>query len=229
MEAIRQTPFFAMLPEADIGRVGSFFREKGFTEGETIFIAGEPATRLYVVAAGKVKLVRTTAGGKSIVLGIMAPGDFVGGLAALGDAAYPDAAVAHTDCCLLAVAPGDFQQILKLYPPVATAALEVVAARLRSMHELVEQLSAYTVEQRIASTLLGLAAKMGEKRGNAVLIQTPLSRQDLAEMTGTAPETVSRVMARLRQSGLVRTGRRWVAILDPPRLAAAASDPTNQH
>lgn len=88
------------------------------------------------------------------------------------------------------------------------------------MHELIEQLSAHPAEQRIASTLLALAGKLGEKRGNAVLIQMPLSRQDLAEMTGVTPETASRVLTQFRRSGLISSGRRWVAILDPVRLAA---------
>jgi CRP/FNR family transcriptional regulator len=90
------------------------------------------------------------------------------------------------------------------------------------MHDLVEQLSAYPAEQRIAAALLTLADKMGETRGSSVLIQAPLSRQDLAEMTGTTPETASRIMAQFRHSGLVRTGRRWVAILDASRLTAEA-------
>ena len=116
----------------------------------------------------------------------------------------------------------DFQVILLRYPQVANAALEIVAARLASMHELVEQLSAHPAEQRIASTLLALAGKLGEKRGNAILIQMPLSRQDVAEMIGITPETASRILMQFRRSGLIRSGRRWVAILDPARLGAEA-------
>jgi CRP-like cAMP-binding protein len=227
---LHQAPFFAGLPEGDISRLAGFFREKAFSPGQTIYVAGEQAAHLYVVATGKVKLVRTTPAGKTIVLGIIGPGDFFGSLSTLGDKTYPNTAVAHTGCCLMAIAGADFQTILQRHPQVATAALDIVAARLRAMHDLVEQLGAHSVEQRIASALLTLAAKLGEKRGNTVLIQAPLSRQDLAEMTGTTRETASRIMTQFRQSGLVRSGRRWVAILDPARLAAeAAGDAGNLH
>jgi CRP/FNR family transcriptional regulator, nitrogen oxide reductase regulator len=76
------------------------------------------------------------------------------------------------------------------------------------MHELIEQLSARPAEQRVASTLLALAGKSGEKQGNAILIQMPLSRQDLAEMSGITPETASRILIQFRRSGLIRSGRR---------------------
>lgn len=219
---LRQTPFFAKLPADAISQISGFFREKGFAAGQTIYTAGDPAMGLYVVAVGKVKLARTTESGKTVVLGVIGPGDFFGSLSALGDRVYPDSAVAHTACCVLAVASADFQAILRRYPQVANATLEIVATRLASMHELVEQLSAHPAEQRIASTLLALAGKLGEKKGNAILIQMPLSRQDLAEMTGITPETASRILMQFRRSGLIRSGRRWVAILDPAHLAAEA-------
>jgi CRP/FNR family transcriptional regulator, nitrogen oxide reductase regulator len=220
LRVLHHTPFFASLPEDDVSQISTLFREQAFHAGEMVYVAGEPAIRLYIVATGKIKLVRTTPDGKSVVLGINGPGDFFGSLSMLGDKTYPDTAVAHTGCCALAIAAGDFQGILKRYPQVTGTALDIVAARLRTLHELVEQLSAHSVEQRIASTLLTLAEKLGEKRGNAVLIQAPLSRQDLAEMTGTTPETASRIITHFRRSGLIRSGRRWVAILDTARLAA---------
>jgi len=202
--------------------ISGLFHEKAYSAGQTIYIAGDPAANLYVVAVGKVKLQRATAAAKTVVIGIISPGDFFGSLSDLGDRTYPDTAVAHTDCCLLAIDGADFRAILRRYPAVANAALDMVSARLHSMHELVEQLSAHPVEQRIASTLRALAGRLGEKRGNSVLIQMPLSRQDLAEMTGTTPETASRVLTQFRRSGLIRSGRRWVAILDQARLEAAS-------
>jgi CRP-like cAMP-binding protein len=89
---------------------------------------------------------------------------------------------------------------------------------LAEAQDIVKQLSAYTVEQRIASALLRLAGKLGESRGNDVLIQLPFSRQDLAAMTGSTTETVSRVMSRFGEAGVVKSGRKWVTIIDAKRL-----------
>ena len=97
-------------------------------------------------------------------------------------------------------------------------ALEVVSQRLADSQEVIKQLSAYTTEQRIAAALLRLAGKLGEIRGENVLIQLPFSRQDLAAMTGTTTETVSRIMSRLAEEKLIKSGRKWVTITDAKKL-----------
>ncbi len=78
------------------------------------------------------------------------------------------------------------------------------------------------MEQRIAAALLRLAGKLGETRGENVLIQLPFSRQDLATMTGATTETVSRVMSRFSEEGLIKSGRKWVTITDTKRLEQLA-------
>lgn len=118
----------------------------------------------------------------------------------------------------LQISSEDFDTILAEYPDVTRKVLEAVSKRLTESQEIVKQLSAYTVEQRIASALLRLAGKLGETRGQGVLIQLPFSRQDLAAMTGSTTETVSRVMSRFAEDGLVKSGRKWVTITDKKRL-----------
>lgn len=223
LQVLHRMPFFAGLSEPEIGEISALVHQRAIEPGQTLYVAGDPAAHLYVVATGKVKLVRTTPGGRNVVLAIIAAGDFFGSLAALGDDRYGDSAVAHTAGCVLFIGAREFQGILGRYPAVARGALAVVAARLRAMHEEVGALSARPVEQRVAATLCKLAERLGEKRGSAVLIQLPLSREDLAEMTGTTRETVSRVVMRFRRAGLIRTGRAWVAIVDPARLARVAA------
>ena len=94
----------------------------------------------------------------------------------------------------------------------------MISQRLAESREIVQQLSSFTAEQRIAAALLRLAGKMGEARGDNVLIQLPFSRQDLAAMTGATTETVSRVMSRFAEEKLIKSGRKWVTITDAKRL-----------
>jgi CRP-like cAMP-binding protein len=79
---------------------------------------------------------------------------------------------------------------------------------------MVRQLSAHSVEHRIAFTLLKLADKFGERQDDGLLIQTPLSRDDLAEMTGTTTESASRAVSQFQKAGWIDTGRQWVKITD---------------
>ena len=96
--------------------------------------------------------------------------------------------------------------------------LEITAGRLQAAHERVRQLSAFPVEHRVAFTLLKLAEKFGERQKGRLLIQTPLSRDDLAEMTGTTTESASRAISQFQKAGLIETGRLWVAITDREEL-----------
>lgn len=220
------TPFFMQLSESDVEQLASSFRQADYAAGETIQRSGEPATRLSIVAAGMVKLIRPTSDGQDVLLNILGPGDYFGSLADLGDSAYQEDATAHTQCCILFTTAAEYRQLLQQYPTVALATLDFVATRLLSAHETIEQISAYPVDQRVAATILDLARRVGREDDGAILIEMPLSRQDLADMTGATVETVSRVMSDFRRMGLIESGRRWIAVRDADALTGIARHDT---
>lgn len=222
LEIIGKLPFFDGLPPGEIERINQSFREIGYQPGETIFFAGDPAVRLYVVASGKVKLMRHTFAGQDILVDILTPGDPFGSLSTLGDETYPNTAQAQTVVCALAINAEDFRRILTTYPTVALKVLDMTGARLNEAQEMVRRLSAHSVEQRVAYTLLKLAEKLGEPQDVGLLIQMPLSREDLAGMTGTTTATASRVISQLQRDGLINSGRQWVAITDAEALRGIA-------
>jgi CRP-like cAMP-binding protein len=169
-----------------------------------------------------VKLARPTLDGQDVLLDIYGPGEHFGSLAELGDLTYREDASAHTDCCILSTTASEFRELLRQYPGVAVAALDLVAARLRDAQETIEQISAYPVDQRIAALLVDLARRIGREEDGALLIEMPLSRQDIADMTGAKVETVSRVMSEFRRQGLIDSGRRWIAVRNAERLSDIA-------
>lgn len=222
-----QTPFFRVLPVAEIPTVAQSFHQHEYAAGDVIHLAGDPAARLSLVAAGMVRVARPTIDGQDVVLDVLHPGDYFGSLGLLGDATYPDEAVAQTHSCVLSTSATEFQALLTRYPPVAMATLDLVAQRLQAAHENIEQLSAWPVQRRLAATLLNLADRQPAVADAEALTELPFSRQDLADMTGATVETVSRVLSGFRRAGLVEGGRGWVAIRDRARLAdlAAADQP----
>jgi CRP/FNR family transcriptional regulator, nitrogen oxide reductase regulator len=222
LKIIGRLPFFKHLPADAISRINALFHDRDVSANERIYFEGDEADHLYLVAMGKVKLVRHPASGREIWLDILHGGEYFGALTMLGGGAHTETAIAQTDCCILQISSADFESILVQNPEVARKALEVVSRRLAESQEMIKQLSSYTVEQRIAATLLRLAGKMGETRGENVLIQLPFSRQDLAAMTGATTETVSRVMSRFAEERLIRSGRKWVSITDAKRLKQLA-------
>jgi CRP-like cAMP-binding protein len=165
-----------------------------------------------------VKLIRHAASGREVLLDILRGGEYFGNLSILSGQAYTETAIAQTDCCILQISAHNFENILSHHPDVTMKVLQAVSQRLEESQDIIKQLSVYNADQRIAATLIRLAKKWGEEKREAMLIQLPFSRQDLASMTGTTIETVSRVMSRFSAEGSISTGRKWVAVNDLERL-----------
>lgn len=220
--ALGRVPFFADLSEDDLAGVDRRCRVEDHAAGAAVFHAGDPATSLYVVATGTAKVVRPSLDGTEVLLDIARPGDFFGVLPSLGVETYADSAWALTPLCVLALDGAAFEEVLDEHPSVARAGLRVVAQRLDQAQSHIHAMAAATSEQRVAGALVMLAGRVGVPRSNGLLLDLPLSRDDLASLTGTASETVSRVLARLQRDGLIDSGRRWIAIVDLPALEELA-------
>lgn len=213
-----EVPFFAGLDPDELQKVDARCRAAAYQADEAVYLAGFEADRLFVVATGVVKTTRMSSDGRETVVDVLGPGDFLGALPALGLETYADSAWALSPGCLLTLGVKDFQDILEEFPSVARAALEAVSQRLASTQRALHR-SGATVEQRVASILLDLAGKLGEEWRDGILVHAPLSRDDLAALTGARPETVSRVLSDWRRRDLVDSGRRWIALRDPDKLA----------
>jgi CRP/FNR family transcriptional regulator, nitrogen oxide reductase regulator len=214
LKIIGRLPFFRHLPAEAIVEINRLFEDRDVPAEQAIYFEGDPGEHLYLVAMGKVKLLRHTASGRDVLLDILRGGEYFGSLTILGGRGYTETAVAQTDCCILQISSSNFEKILNRYPDVSLKVLQAVGKRLEESQEIVKQLSVYSADQRIAAALIRLAKKMGEQKEGGMLIQLPFSRLDLAAMTGTTVETVSRVMSRFAKQGLVTAGRKWVEIND---------------
>ena len=222
LEVLTKAKFFARLAPLDIALLDDRMHVRSYAEGDYVYQAGQPATSLYVLAAGRLKLMRPSANGQDTLLDVITPGGLFGTLGELGDATYRDSAIALTTMCALSIDAGAFHEVLTEHPPVALAVLQDMGERLARSHEVVRGLVADTVAQRVAATLLSLADKVGYPQGSAIQLDLPLTRADLAAMTGATTESVSRVMSEFRREGLVETGRKWTQILDEDGLRAIA-------
>ena len=214
LKIIGRLPFFRHLSPEAIVEINHLFEDRDVAAEQRIYFEGDAGEHLYLVATGKVKLVRNTTSGREVLLDILRGGEYFGNLSVMSGDAYAETAIAQTDCCILQISGQAFEKILNRYPDVTIKVLKAVGQRLEESQEIIKQLSVYSVDQRIAAALVRLAKKLGEPKQKSVLIQLPFSRQDLAAMTGTTVETVSRVMSRLATEGLISTGRKWVSISD---------------
>jgi len=224
LRVVRTVPLFSALPERDWATVADLLGERCFDKDEYIFFEGDPPEALYIVWAGRVKLLRHSREGRDVVLDVIGPNRLIGETAVFEGAPYEFTAQAMEPTALISIARQDFLTLLCRFPRLSLAVIAELGRRLRSATDLVHSLAVERVERRIARVLLKLANASGKPSDCGVLINMTLTRQDVADMAGTTVETAIRIMSRWRREGIIATKRGRVMILDKDRLQAVAED-----
>jgi CRP-like cAMP-binding protein len=148
----------------------------------------------------------------------------MGIIVALSETPYPLSAEVVTDCTALRWDYDSTMELMAQSPRLALNGLRLVGRRFQELQERYLEISTERVERRVARALLRLARQTGKRVEKGVLLNLPLSRQDLGEMTGTTQYTVSRILSGWEQGGLIETGRERVIICQPHALVSIAED-----
>ena len=130
LKIIGRLPFFRHLPAEAIAEINRLFEDRDVPAEQAIYFEGDPGEYLYLVAMGKIKLLRHTASGRDVLLDLLRGGEYFGSLALLGGHGYTETAVAQTDCCILHISSANFEKILNRYPDVSLKVLQAVGQRL---------------------------------------------------------------------------------------------------
>lgn len=223
-DAIRQLGFFKGLDEDALDEIVSAARPLTLSKGAFLLTQDEPAERFFLLRSGGVRLTQVTADGHQVVVRLVSPGEGIGIIAVLGKIGYPVSAEIIEDAELLAWQGDEIAELMLRHPRLAIHALRLVSGRLHGFMDQVRELSTERVERRIAHGLLRLARQVGRREEEGILIDIPLTRQDLAEMTGTTVFTVSRTLSAWETAGWLHTEKQRVTILEPAELSALAED-----
>jgi CRP-like cAMP-binding protein len=217
-------PLFQGLGGDVLARVRDQAHSKAVGTGELFFNEGDDAEAFFVLTSGRVKLTQLTPEGHQVVLRIIGAGDAFGGAGAFGDLTYPVGAEAVEPAVALVWTSGTMRQLMETEPRVALNAVQFVAGRLHDLQRRHRQLMTERVERRVARALLRLVQEAGRRVDTGVEIDFPVSRQDIAEMTGTTLYTVSRLLSSWEERGIVRSGRQRIILTTPHALVALAED-----
>ena len=215
---------FGALDEATRREVLSAAYHRSVRKGEFFFFQDEPAETFYVLLEGRARLSQLTPEGHQIIIRYVGPGDGIGIIVALSDMEYPLSAEAVSDCAALAWDKYSITELMERYPALAIAGMKLIAHRFRGLQGRYLELATQRVERRVARTLLRLVRQTGKRVETGILLDLPLSRQDLGEMTGTTLYSVSRIMSGWEQKGIIETGRERIVIRDPHGLVTIAED-----
>jgi len=217
IEIVKKIPFFSALPENELLQISQKFTEREFNKGEYLFWEGEPATCLYVIKQGKVKVLKHSAEGKEIVLEVVTPGEICGGGAIFSETQYASAR-AEEKSKVYCLSKRDLLLLIRTYKNLAQEVIIFLGKKLMQAHEMMIGLISGKVEKRMAILLLGLSEKHGSPVPEGIKINLRLSRQDMADFVGTTVETAIRVMSRFKKTGIVASGAREIIIKDKERL-----------
>jgi CRP/FNR family transcriptional regulator, nitrogen oxide reductase regulator len=219
---LKTSAVFAGLPAKEIDDLAAVAQEQTHRAREYVFMEGDPARWLYVVRSGRVKIVRHSRTGRDVVLEMLGPGEVFGGVAVIERRPYPAAAQAVETSVVVRLPAETILALSERYPSLIREMALVIGRRLRAAHESVTSLAVDPVEARLAARLLRLAESDGTRGPRGVTLPFHLTRQSLADMTGTTVETTIRVLSRWLRDGVVEDVDGRLVIHDVAALRSVA-------
>jgi len=218
LHIISQTPLFQNLPEADLKKIHRIAKDRFYNKGQTVFTEGDDGDGFYVVVAGKVKIYKVSLEGKEQILHIYGTGSPFGEVPVFSGEQFPANAQTLLKSHLLFFPRTAFTELISKNPSLCLNMLAVLSMRLRQFTLQVENLSLKEVPGRLASYLLYLA----QEQASDVTVSLPISKGQLASLLGTIPETLSRILSKMGNSGLIEVSGGQIMLLDPVGLEELA-------
>jgi CRP-like cAMP-binding protein len=219
---VAHLPLFSGFSATDLDSILAEARSIRVPRNTAVFEQGEAAHSFFVLLHGHVRASKVTPTGEQVVVRYVAAGETFGVATAIGLQLYPATATAVDDSVVLAWPSAMWPRLVAQFPALATNTLQTVGARLQETHTRVVEMSTQHVEQRIAHALLRLVKQSGKKVDHGVEIDFPISRQDVAQMTGTTLHAVSRTLSAWEARGLVESSRQKIIVREPHKLFVLA-------
>lgn len=219
---IQNLDMFRSLPDADLDAVLKDANVTRLQEGEAAFHQGEVAEHFFVLLHGRLKVVQVTAEGEQVIVRHVNPGDIFGMAKAMRRDRYPASTIAVQESLALSWPAAAWDALMVKSPQFASGAILTVGNRLQDAHSRIRELSTEEVEQRVARALLRLVADSGTQTDEGILIDFPITRQEIAELTGTTLHTVSRLLSAWKNQGIVISGRRRITVSSIDELTRLA-------
>jgi CRP-like cAMP-binding protein len=213
-EILQEIPLYRRLPPEERQRLAAVSRVHTYARGELIFSEGDPGDIFFTIARGRAKVFKMTPSGKDLILEIFGPGGPLGAVAVYENRPYPASAMAMEDTVCLLIRRQDFFGLLERHPTLVRSLLLGLTRRLVELTNRLAELTGGHVEPRFARLFLKLADEMGQPAPGGIFIPLHLSRQELADLTGTTIETCIRIMSRWGKDGLVQTEKEGFLIVD---------------
>src|SRR5262245_19034521 len=200
---LKARAIFAGLPAEEIGALAAAARQDRYAAREYLFAEGDAPAWFWLVRSGRIKILRQARDGKEVVLELLGPGEPFGGVAALAGRPYPASAQAMEASTTVRIPPEPIVALVQRHPAIVRELAAMLARRLRGAHDSVKSLASDPVEARLATRLIRLAESEGTRDPRGLVLPYRVTRQTLADMTGTTVETTIRIVSRWLKKGII--------------------------
>lgn len=221
---LKVTPVFRRLAPQDLHTIAQAASVRRYDKGQLIFEQDTPSDAFYTIASGRVKIFKMLPTGKDMILEVFGKGDPLGAVAAYDGRPFPASAVALEETVCVVIPRPVFFRLLEEHPSLVRGLMLGLTIRLVELTNRLAELSGTRIEPRFARLFLKLAGEMGRQERSGTFIPLALSRQELADMTGTTIETAIRIMSRWGKEEIVRTEKDGFVILDRRTLESTAGE-----
>ena len=220
--AVQGLALFENMSPDDLDDILRTATSRRYAPGDKVFEQGELAESFFVLLFGRLRVTQVTSEGQQLVIRMVNPGDLFGIAKALRRTDYPGTATAASESIALAWPMASWDDFMVRHPSLAVNAMQTMGGRLMEAQQRLRELSTEEVERRVAHTVLRLANQAGRKDEGGIRIDFPISKQDIAEMTGTTLHTVSRILTAWEHENLVEGGRQKLLVKDAHHLLLIA-------
>lgn len=215
---VQALPLFEAMQAIELDQILVTASSRRVGPGEAVFEQGQPAGEFFILLHGRLRVTQTTPEGQQVVIRMVGPGDLFGIAKALRRPDYPGTATAVLESVVIAWPMASWDVFMKDHPSLAVNAMQTVGGRLQEAQTRLRELATEEVERRVAHAVLRLGQQSGKKEVGGIRIDFPVSKQDIAEMTGTTLHTVSRILSAWEAAGLIEGGRQKLLLRDPHKL-----------
>ena len=226
---LKGVELFSELSEEQIGMLANLVVSQNFNRDETVVLEGDDSVQaLYLIASGSVQVYMTGVDGRETILSFLERGDFFGEMSLIDGEPRSASVRTVTDAQLLIIHRESFLQLIRQSPEIAMGLLSELSKRLRKANRQIGSLSTMSVSGRVAGTLLNLMQERGVRihtdNGKMVtVIHNRPTQQQLADMSGTTRETVSRICSLLVKTSAIAMTGKDIVIFDEDMLQERAT------
>ena len=219
LKELKEIDIFASMPDGVLSWLNGHVTWKDLKKGEYLFHEGERSKHVFVVASGRVKIVKEFPSGKNAIIGMFSVGGTVAEVAAVDGLPYPASAIALENS-LIGLVPSDiFLESLRREPDAAIKVISGLGSKLRKLTDNLGSVATQKVEKRLARFLAKLSSEIGVINDDGLLLTLPMTRRDLAEIIGTSFEVVERALKKMRENNIISVEGKKVLIIDFEGLA----------